>query len=542
MAGALLLLAALAAPLVGPSRIGAATTSITTPLSSTSGSPGSKTSYSFRPWISGDGRYVAFDSDSASLVPGDTNRVRDVFVYDRDNGTLERVSQGTGGKQANGDSQRPTLSAEGRYVAFWSAADNLIDNDTNTETDCFVHDRRTHETFRVDRGPDDAQANGDCARPAISGDGKLVAFESAATNLEKPGVLNKSTDTNKARDVFLRDIEGGTTTRISVTSDGKQGTGESVRPSISSDGRYIAFQSDAPLQADDTNKKTDVYLHDRGSGETTRVSIGPGGVEGGGGSFSPTMSADGMLIAYWSNASNLVADDTNKAGDVFVFDRSDGSTVRISVGAGDVQSDGMSSDPSMSPDGRYVAFWSGATNLVADDTNAKRDIFLFDRETGTITRVSVADDGTQADGDSFSPNIGAGGGLVAFDSTARTLVPDDPKTKGSDVFLHSEDAPQSNAASTGQPAQPSEPSAPRADRPDPPANESDPPPANQSDPPQSESSPPADNSEPPADNAGPPADNAAPPADNAAPPPDNAAPPADDSRPPPEQKSRRGRR
>ena len=153
-AGALLLLAALAAPLVGPSRIGASTTSITTPLSSTSGSPGPKTSYSFRPWVSGDGRYVAFDSDSASLVPGDTNRVRDVFVYDRDNGTLERVSQGASGKQANGDSQRPTLSSEGRYVAFWSAADNLIDSDTNGETDCFVHDRQTHETFRVDRGPD----------------------------------------------------------------------------------------------------------------------------------------------------------------------------------------------------------------------------------------------------------------------------------------------------------------------------------------------------------------------------------------------------
>ena len=144
-----------------------------------------------------------------------------------------------------------------------------------------------------------------------------------------------------------------------MTSDGKQATGESVRPSISADGRYIAFQSDAPLQSDDTNKKTDVYLHDRSSGETTRVSIGPGGVEGGGGSFSPSMSADGRFISYWSNAGNLVADDTNKAGDVFVFDRSDGSTVRISVGDGDVQGDGMSSDPSMSPDGRYVAFWSG---------------------------------------------------------------------------------------------------------------------------------------------------------------------------------------
>ena len=157
------------------------------------------------------------------------------------------------------------------------------------------------------------------------------------------------------------------------------------------------------------------------------------------------MSADGRLIAYWSNATNLVPGDSNKAGDVFVFDRTDGSTARISVGADDVQGDGMSSDPSMSPDGRYVAFWSGAANLVPDDTNGKRDIFLYDRDNATLTRVSVADDGTQGDGDSFSPNIGAGGGLVAFDSAAKTLVPDDRKTKGSDIFLHSEDRPPAAA-------------------------------------------------------------------------------------------------
>ena len=384
---------------------------------------------------------MAFDSDSASLAPGDTNRVRDVFVYDRDNGTVERVSQGAAGKQANGDSQRPTLSSDGRFVAFWSAADNLVDGDSNRVTDCFVHDRQTHETIRVDVGPGDVQANGECARPVISADGRLVAFESAATNLEKPGVLGKSTDTNKARDVFLRDLEEKTTTRISVSTDGRQGAGESVRAAISADGRYVAFQSDAPLQSDDTNEKTDVYLRDLEGNETTRISIGPGAVEGNGGSFSPSLSADGRFIAYWSNASGLVSGDTNKAGDVFVFDRSDGSTVRISVGPEDVQADGMSSDPAISPDGRYVAFWSGATNLVPDDTNEKRDIFLHDRESNALTRVSVADDGTEADADSFSPNVGGGGGLVAFDSAARTLVPDDRKTKGSDIFLHWEDTP-----------------------------------------------------------------------------------------------------
>jgi Tol biopolymer transport system component len=383
-------------------------------------------------------------------VPGDTNRARDIFVYDRDNGTLERVSMGPGGRQANGDSQRPTLSTDGRYVAYWSAADNLVDNDLNRVTDCFVSDRQTHETIRVDVGPGDVQANGECARPVISGDGNLVAFESAATNLEKPTVLGKSTDTNKARDVFVRDLAAKTTTRISVTTDGKQGAGESVRPAISADGRYVAFQSDAPLQSDDANKKTDIYVRDLQNNDTTRVSIGPGGVEGNGGSFSPSLSTDGRFLTYWSNASDLVPGDTNKTGDIFVFDRNDGSTARVSLGSGEVQGDGMSSDPSISPDGRYVTFWSGATNLVPDDTNGKRDIFLVDREQGAITRVSVADDGAQADGDSFSPNVGGGAGMVAFDSAARTLVAGDHKTKGSDVFLHAEDS----APSATQPATP----------------------------------------------------------------------------------------
>jgi Tol biopolymer transport system component len=436
-----LLLVPVAAPFVGASRGGASTTGITTSLTAASGSAAPRTSFSFRPWISGDGHFVAFDSDNPNLVAGDTNHARDVFVFDRDNGTVELVSKGPGGKQANGDSQRPTLSNDGRYVAFWSAADNLVDGDTNGVTDCFVHDRQTHTTIRVDVGPNDAQANGECARPVISGDGKMVAFESAATNLEKPSVLGKSPDTNKARDVFVRDLGAGTTTRVSVTSDGEQGLGESVRPSISADGRYVAFQSDAALQADDTNKKTDVYLHDMGTGETTRVSIGPGGVEGNAGSFSPSLSADGHLVAYWSNSSDLVSDDTNRTGDVFVFDRTDGSTTRVSMSETGTQGDGMSSDPSISPDGRYVTFWSAATNLVPDDTNGKRDIFLADRQNGTLTRVSVADDGTQGDGDSFSPNVNGGGGVVTFDSSAKTLVPDDHKTKGSDIFLHTDDGP-----------------------------------------------------------------------------------------------------
>ena len=481
-------------------------------------------------------------------MPGDTNRVRDVFVYDRTNGTVERVSQGAGGKQPDGDSQRPTLSADGRFVAFWSAAENLVDNDTNQMTDCFLHDRETHTTIRVDVGPADVEANGECARPVVSGDGKLVAFESAATNLEKPTVLGKSTDTNKTKDVFVRDLIANTTTRVSVSSDGKQGTGDSVRPAISANGRFVAFQSEAVLQSDDTNKKTDVYLHDLETKETTRVSIGPGGVEGNAGSFSPSLSADGGLLAYWSNASNFVPGDSNKVGDIFVFNRSDGSTTRISVTPEGEGGDGMSSDPSMSPDGRHVAFWSAATNLVADDTNGKRDIFLVDRDTGTLTRVSVADDGTQGDGDSFSPNLGSGGHLVAFDSAAKTLVPDDRKTKGSDIFLHSDDSATMAAPADPGAAPPSdEAQAPPSDEAQaPPSDEAQAPPSDEAQAPPSDEAqaPPADRSGAPPDNSGAPPDSSAPPPDDAsgAPPENSSAPPSDedssqppdDSNPPPD--------
>jgi len=151
-----------------------------------------------------------------------------------------------------------------------------------------------------------------------------------------------------------------------------------------------------------------------------------------------------------------VPDDTNKTGDIFVFDRADGTTTRVSVASDGTQGDGMSSDPSISPDGRYVAFWSGADNFVSDDTNGKRDIFLADRDGPTVTRVSVADDGTQGDGDSFSPNVNGGGALVAFDSAAKTLVSDDHKSKGSDIFLHTDDTPPSAHPPTGQPGHPAQ--------------------------------------------------------------------------------------
>lgn len=273
----------------------------------------------------------------------------------------------------------------------------------------------------------------------ISDDGLFVAFESHASNLLPTGLLGQSTDTNGDRDIFLHELETRNTTRVSVTSSGEEGDGDSLRPSISADGRYIAFHSTAPLDRHDKDEVRDVYLHDRVVGTTVRLSTNGGTREPdeelSGGSFSPSISAEGRFVAFWSNADHLVAGDTNGAADVFVLDRETGQFERVSIATDGTQADEDSSDPSISPDGRFVTFWSAASTLVAGDTNGARDIFLHDRETGETTRVSVASDGAEGDADSYSPNVGGGGDLVAFDSEATTLVPGDTNP-GSDIFLY----------------------------------------------------------------------------------------------------------
>jgi len=429
---------------------GATTSGITTPLPAASQG---HTSFSFRPWLSADGRFLAFDSDSATLVPGDTNGMRDIFVYDLATGATTRVSLGLKGAQANGDSQRPSLSADGRYVAFWSAATNLVENDTNKVPDAFVYDRQDQKTTRVSVASDGTQANDESARPVLSADGSVVAFESAATNLLPPTLLRQPTDTNKVRDVFVHEMATGKTTRVSVASDGTQGTGESVRPSISADGNLVAFHTDSVFDKADTNTARDVYIHNRLTGATTLVSMGGGGEVGNAGSFSPSVSADGRYVAFWSNASNFVGGDTNGAGDVFVRDLTTNKTERVSVASDGREGNGPSSDPSISPDGRFVTFWSAASNLVEGDTNKVRDIFLHDATTGETRRVSVASDGTQPNADCFSPNLSSVPGMVAFDSEATNLVKGDTN-KGSDIFLHTDSPPPASSPPPSPPPGP----------------------------------------------------------------------------------------
>ncbi len=410
------------------------------------------------PVISADGRYVAFASMAINLVPGDTNTHEvggaqgetwwwaseswhhDIFVRDQLLAETTRVSLSSSGEEANGGCYSPAISANGRYIAFTSYARNLVPSDGNGKGDTFIHDRLTGQTTRVsvstsgEQGDGHSSGRGPGFRPAVSADGRYVAFISEATNLV-------SDDSNGKMDVFIRDRQAGETTRVSVSTNGEEGNKDSWGPALTPDGRYVAFASDASnLVPEDTNGVSDVFVHDRQTGETTRVSLSTDGDEanghcakwvyyGGSKKLRPDISDDGRYVAFDSDARNLVPDDTNGKKDIFVHDRQTGDTERVSVSSSGEQTDsvhGFNYGHSISADGRYLAFHSYAVNLVRDDTNNSPDVFVHDRVTGVTERVSLCicgDDVMQANRESREPCISADGRYVAFASDATNLAP-----------------------------------------------------------------------------------------------------------------------
>lgn len=300
--------------------------------------------------ISRDGRYVAFTT-KASLTPADTNGASDVYLFDRMTNTRERVSVPTGGGLANGASERPSISADGRYIAFASAATNLIANDTNGTVDVFVRDRIAGTTKRVSVSSTGAQVSGTSRDPDISADGSVVAFASSAFEL----VPN---DANGAADIFVRDLETETTTRVSVRVDGGEADQASVTPVLSDDGNVVAFVSASTnLVPGDTNGKADVFVHVLSANTTERVSVSSTGIEATGASTGrPALSSDGRFVAFSSAATNLVPGST--ASGTYVRDRQALTTVLGS---------GAASSIWLSGDGRYlVAHTSNGQAFVRD--------------------------------------------------------------------------------------------------------------------------------------------------------------------------------
>jgi uncharacterized repeat protein (TIGR01451 family) len=386
-----------------------------------------------RPAVSADGRFVAFASLSDNLVPGDTNGKSDIFVRDRLTGTTERVSVSSAGRQGDADSgllngmAGPSISADGRFVVFDSEATNLVKGDTNGTSDVFLHDRLTGATERVSVSSTGAQASG--AEGTISADGKRVAFTSFSDNLV-PG------DTNFSGDVFVRDLSTGTTVRASVASDGSQGGNSSFHPSLDGDGHVVAFDSFADLAPNDGNGTVDVYVHDLDSGVTDAASIGPAGS-----SFvinhgsNANISSNGRFVVFDTAESNLFKDTNGPIQDAVLFDRTAHTWEDVSVSDTGKEGNDNSSLPVVSADGRFVEFTSFASNLVRDDTNNRDDVFVRDRQAGTTARVSVGSAGQQGDLDSISGDISEDGQVAAFFSDSSTFVPETQSFFAFDIFV-----------------------------------------------------------------------------------------------------------
>jgi RHS repeat-associated protein len=366
------------------------------------------------PSISGDGRFVIFRSHATNLVSGDTNTNRDVFVHDRATGTTTRESVSSSGTQGNGGHDGPFISRDGRYLAFSSNSSNLVSGDTNNVTDIFVRDRATGTTTRVSVSSAGAQANQASKDPALSADGQFVVFDSTATNLV-------SGDTNARRDLFRHDRTAGTTIGLSLSSSGSQSNGDSEHGAISDDGSLIAFASVATgLVTGDTNGLRDVFVRDVGAGSTTRVSVSDSEAQAtGGASDEPAISADGLWVVFDSAATNLVSGDTNAKWDVFVRGTASGTTTRASVAVDGAQGNDDSRWPDIGgADGSVVVFASDATNLVSGDTNGAQDVFV--RQPGDA--YDFTNLGLQAQHTLESWDLGAGDTLAVNVATGNLVL------------------------------------------------------------------------------------------------------------------------
>jgi Tol biopolymer transport system component len=283
-----------------------------------------------------------------------------------------RVSVSTTGIEANGDSTYPQISPSGRYVIFASVASNLASSDPNTLSDIFRRDLDTGQTEHVSVSAGGGPANGVSLYPAISGDGRYVAFQSSASNLV-------AGDTNESTDVFVRDMQTGETQRVSLSSAGVQGIGNSSYPDISDDGRYVIFISRARnLASGDTNDFNDLFVRDRDTNVTLKLTAGIAGAQINGHVISPEISGNGEVVVFGSSASNLVPGDTNGVEDVFTVVRSSGIIRRASVGNGGQQGTMKSFQQHISQDGASVVFSTASGNLVVGDTNGAQDVFLAD--------------------------------------------------------------------------------------------------------------------------------------------------------------------
>lgn len=399
-----------------------------------------------RPSFSTDGRLVAFHSGASNLVADDTNGNTDVFVRDRLLGTTTRVSVAGDGTQGNGPTSEAAISGNGRYVTFNSSATNLVAGDTNALPDIFLRDLVAGTTTRISVTTAGNQVTGNPGfgaegRPAISADGKVIVWQSLNNDLV--------VDNNFRRDIFVRDLTGATptTTRANVadvTGVGTgQGNGHSQTPSISADGNRVAFDSNSnQLVTADTNGQSDVFVRDRATGRTYRASLRTDGGQSNAGSFAPALSRDGKVVAFETTASNLGTTTDTDGGftDIYAHDLAAGKTTWVNEPTGP-GSEHNSWQVATNGNRRYVGFYTHAGNVVSPDTNTGSDVIRRDLQTSTSERMNVTPTGAQSNG-SVTGNLDAAfddsGQVFGFTSDATNVVAND--TNGvSDVFVRERD-------------------------------------------------------------------------------------------------------
>jgi Tol biopolymer transport system component len=386
---------------------------------------------SHSPALSTDGRWLAFISTSGDLLEGDAdaNGYADAFLLDLQTGTLQLISRLPGGGATNGPTTEVDVSADGRYVAFVTEATNLLATDLNgADSDVFVYDTLTGNLQLVSR------------RGATGAQGNARSWGvSISEDGSKLAFTSYSTnlvsgDTNGQPDAFVRDLAAPMTTRVSTNSNGKEAASATLKATISGNGSVVAFQNTSKLVSTDTNGRRDVYVKILGSGKTAVASVTNGEKPANLDSTLTDISRNGRYVAFTSIATNLVAGDDNRLADAFVRDRSGGSTTRVSR-AGAVEANGTTYDAAISPDGTYVMFSTAATNLggdVPDENGTALDMYEFDMATKELRHPISDATGGWADGATFDPTYGSSS-IVAFTSWATDLAASDADADA-DVF------------------------------------------------------------------------------------------------------------
>jgi Tol biopolymer transport system component len=386
--------------------------------------------------VSENGDTLVFSAYANNLVPVDANNTSDIFVYNKITKQISLISTNVAGFAANGASTAPSVSADGRYIAYITEATDLVVEDgqlcpSGACTNIILHDLYLHTNKLVNRNTLGLRIDASSLEtPAISGDGRSVVFQSRSSI--------SLGDQNDTYDILWRDTVANVTRLVSVDDFGHTGAQKSSDFSINDDGRFVAFRTASKLIPGDVDNTEDVFLRDIQMGTTSLVSaMYNGSPQPNKPTAQPSISKDGRYVAFTGWSDQIVPGDTNSATDVFLRDMQLGTTKRISINSKGQQGNFDSQHPDISSDGKYIVFSSFANNLIRFDPNLQQDVFIHYRDFGVTRLVSRASHaGAPAmGGESQEPQISGDGKTITFVSRATNLHPT-PLQPGRNLYLH----------------------------------------------------------------------------------------------------------